>query len=77
MTFRKAIDKALAAFEKTGKGEIRGASLYEMSGKGKNVDYARIRVEYAVDGDYSESDKTPFMVVVRERDGKITTEVQE
>ncbi len=76
MTFRKAIDKALAAFEKTGKGEIRGASLWEMSGKGKNVDYALVRVEYAVDGDYSESDKTPFTVAVSERDGKITAEVR-
>ncbi len=47
-----------------------------MLGKGKNVDYALVRVEYAVDGDCYESDKTAFTVAVYERDGKITTEVR-
>lgn len=76
MTIRKAIDKALAAFEKTKKGDIRGVSLWEFSGKGNKFDYVLVRVEYAVDGDYSESDKNPLTVAVRECGGKITAEVR-
>jgi len=49
--------------------------LWECSGRGKQVTDADIRVSYAINGDYSESDKTPFVVRVSERDGKITAEV--
>lgn len=76
MTIAKAISKAMAVFDKAKpEGSIRVAELWECSGRGKTVTDADIRIGYAIDGDYSESDKNPFVVRVRERDGKITAEV--
>ncbi len=76
MTIAKAISKAMTVFDKAkSEGSIRVVELWECSGRGKKVTDADIRIGYAIDGDYSESDRNPFVVRVRERDGKITAEV--
>lgn len=75
MTIAKAISKAMAVFDKEKpEGSIRIVELWECSGRGKKVTDADIRVGYAINGDYSESDRNPFVVRVREHDGKITAE---
>jgi hypothetical protein len=76
MTIAKAISKAMAVFDKAKpEGSIRVAELWECSGSGKKVSDADIHISYAINGDYSESDSNPFVVRVRERDGKITAEI--
>lgn len=74
MTISTAINKAMAVFNKEGKGEIRTVALQEGSGSGNKWSQLRIRVEYAINDDYTESDKRPFEVNVYESEGKIKAE---
>lgn len=74
MTVAKAIAKAMALFDKDKRGDIRTVSLQEGSGSGKNWTRLLMRIEYAIDGDYTESDKTPYYVSVSERLGGIVAE---
>lgn len=73
MTTRKAIEKAMSVFAKANIGDLRTIELWEMDGSDNKCDYVLVRVGYSVDGDYTESEKTPFLVSVRELDGKIST----
>ena len=74
MTISTEINKAMAIFNKEGKGEIRTVDLQEGSGNGDNWSQLLIRIGYAIDGDYTESDKRPFEVNVYESEGKIKAE---
>ena len=74
MRISTAINKAMAVFNKEGKGEIRTVALQEGSGSGNKWSQLRIRVEYAINGDYTESDKRPFEVNAYESEGKIKAE---
>lgn len=75
MTGTKAISKAMAVFKKEGKGDIRTVALMEGSGSGDEWTQVIVHIGYAVNGDYTESDKTPFEVnVVEQPDGAITAE---
>ncbi len=71
MTTAKAITKAMAVFEKKGSGDIRKVSLMEGSGANGKWSQLIIQIEYAVNGDYTESDNHPFMVNVVDNNGKI------
>lgn len=71
MTTKKAITKAMAVFEKKGSGDIRKVSLMEGSGTNGKWSQLTIQIEYAVNGDYTESDNHPFMVNVVDENGKI------
>lgn len=76
MTIAKAISKAMAVFDKAKpEGSIRVVELWECSGRGKTVIDADIHIGYAVHGDYSESERNPFVVRVVERDGKVTADI--
>lgn len=74
MTIRKAISKAMTVFNKECKGEIRTIALQEGSGNGDKWSQLLIRIGYAVNGDYTESDKRPFEVNVYESEGEIKAE---
>lgn len=75
MTGAKAISKAMAVFKKEGKGDIRTVALMEGSGSGDEWSQIVIRIGYAINGDYSESDRNPFEVnVVDQPDGTLTAE---
>lgn len=75
MTGMKAIGKAMTFFKKECKGDIRTVSLMEGSGSGDKWSQVVIRIEYAVNGDYTESDTVPFEVnVVEQSNGTITAE---
>lgn len=72
MTGTQAIKKALDVFNKAKKGDIRTVALLEGSGCGDMWQALRIQIGYAINGDYTESDKHPFIVSVYETaDGKI------
>lgn len=75
MTSAKAISKAMALFKKAKVGDIRTISLMEGSGNGDKWVQLTIHIEYAVNGDYTESDKNPFKVnVVEKMNGEIIAE---
>lgn len=74
MTGTQAINKAMAVFNKEGKGDIRTVALMEGSGCGNKWSQITIHIGYAINGDYTESDKNPFEVNVYESDGKIKAE---
>lgn len=68
MTISKAITAATREFERTigkeKKAEIRNVYLQEGSGQENKYSQIVIKIEYAIDGDYRESDKNPFYVNV-------------
>ncbi len=72
MTGSQAIRKAMTVFDKEGKGDIRTVTLMEGRGCGDQWSQLTIHIGYAINGDYTESDKRPFMVDVRDEDGKIS-----
>lgn len=74
MTIAKAMTKAMAVFEKEGRGEIRAVKLLECYGRGNNIASASIQIEYAIDGDYTESDNAPYIVNVSDGLGGIIAE---
>ena len=71
MTTAKAINNAMALFEKEGRGDIRTVNLMEGSGANGKWTQLTIQIGYAIDGDYTESDKNPYMVNVVDNGGKI------
>lgn len=75
MTGAQAINKAMAVFNKAKIGDIRTVMLMEGTGSGDKWKQVTIRIEYAINGDYTESDRNPFEAKVTETlDGKITAE---
>lgn len=80
MTTAQAINKAIQVFNKAKKGGVRTVALMEGTGpirddKGRETwKQIVIRIGYAIDGDYTESDANPFEVNVYEADGKICAE---
>lgn len=69
ITIESAIKKAIRFFEvQKAKGElderaeIRSIYLQEGSGSGRLWTDLSIRIEYAIDGNYETSDKTPYVV---------------
>lgn len=74
MTIAKAMAKAMAVFEKEKRGEIRAVTLQESYGRANNLASASIRIEYAIDGDYTESDNAPYIVNVSDGLGGIVAE---
>ena len=66
MTGIKAIKEAMKVFKKAHVGDIRTISLMEGSGSGDKWSSVTIQIGYAVNGDYSESDRAPFVVKVDE-----------
>lgn len=80
MTTAQAINKAIQVFNKAKKGGVRTVALMEGTGPirddkgGETWKQIVIRIGYAIDGDYSESDANPFEVNVYEADGKIYAE---
>lgn len=75
MTTAKAINKAMAVFNKAKVGDIRTIALMEGCGSGSKWTRLTIRIGYAVNGDYSESDRNPFEVnVVEKMNGEIVAE---
>ena len=74
MTIVKAMTKAMLVFEKEGRGEIRVVRLLESYGRGDNIASASIHIEYAIDGDYTESDNAPYIVNVSDGLGGIIAE---
>lgn len=75
MKASQAVSAAVRAFERAKVGDFRTCEFWEMSGSGNNFDYAYIHIGYAVNGEYTQSEKTPFLVKVNDRDGKIVAEV--
>ena len=71
MTIAQAMTKAMKVFEKEGRGGIRAVKLLECYGRGKDLASARIQIEYAIDGDYTESDSAPYIVNVADGLGGI------
>ena len=71
MTIEQAMTKAMKVFEKEGRGEIRAVKLLECYGRGKNLASASIQIEYAINGDYAESDNVPYIVNVSDGLGGI------
>ena len=79
MTITKAFNKAIKVWEQEkGKtAELRGAELWEMTGRNGKYEYLLVRITYATmqdgeAGDYTESDKNPYLVRVDDQDGVIT-----
>ena len=65
MTTYKAISKAMQLFNRNHKdGDIRKIVLLEGSGFGRDWSDLLIQIEYAIDGDYTESDAKPFVCKV-------------
>ena len=71
MTIAQAMTKAMKVFEKEGRGEIRAVKLLECYGRGNNLASARVQIEYAINGDYTESDNAPYIVNVADGLGGI------
>lgn len=71
MTIAQAMTKAMKVFEKEGRGEIRAVKLLECYGRGNNLASASVQIEYAIDGDYTESDNAPYIVNVSDGIGGI------
>lgn len=75
MTTARAINKAMALFNREKVGDIRTVSLMEGSGSGSKWTQLTIRIGYSKNGDYTESDKNPFEVnVVEKMNGEIVAE---
>lgn len=76
MTTAQAINTAMKVFNKENKTvDIRTVALQEGSGANGRWNHLRIRIGYAIEGDYTESDKSPFEVNVYKNDqGKIVGE---
>ena len=75
MTTARAINEAMKIFQKEHKtGDIRKVVLLEGSGDNRKWKDLLIGIEYAIDGDYAESDAHPFEVKIYDNDGKITGE---
>ncbi len=74
MTGAQAINQAMKVFAKAKVGDLRTVALMEGYGSGDCWEQIRIHIGYAIDGDYTESDKNPFEVNVYEQDGKIHAE---
>lgn len=75
ITIGKAISKAIALFNCAGLGDIRTIELYEGSGSGNKWTSLLIHIGYAKDGDYTESDKNPFLASIRvQSDGTVTVD---
>ncbi len=72
MTGIQAINKAMRVFAKRKLGDIRGVSLLEGNGSGDKWQSLNVRIEYSKNGDYTASDKNPFIATVVDSDGKIT-----
>jgi len=72
MTTARAISAAVKYFEKHAKhADIRSVVLQEGSGNGKGKwSSLTIKIKYTVDGDYTESNKHPFFIIVSEVYGK-------
>ena len=71
ITIEKAIKTAIRFFERQKerseldkRAEIRSIYLQEGSGSGNLWTDLSIRIEYAIDGNYEASDKTPYIVNV-------------
>lgn len=71
MTIETAIKRAMREFavakskgDVNKSAEIRSIYLQEGSGSGRNWTELSIRVEYAVDGDYSYSDSCPYIAYI-------------
>lgn len=74
MTIQQAMTKAMKFFDrKRPDASIRRVSLSEGTGNWRTdrLTYALIHIEYAVNEDYSESDKYPCYIRVRDEDGKV------
>lgn len=79
MKISKAINAAMKEFDKANKEgdrEIRTIALQEGWGHEDSYRSLTIKIEYAINGDYTESDKKPFIVTVYDNDGTIATEVE-
>ena len=78
MRISKAINAAMKEFDKANKKgdrEIRTIALQEGWGHEDSYRDLTIKIEYAINGDYAESDSNPFIVTVYDNDGTITTEI--
>lgn len=68
MTISKAITAATREFERTTgkekKAEIRNVYLQEFSGQKNKYSKLVIKIEYAINEDYRESDKNPYYVEI-------------
>lgn len=65
MTIAQAIKKAMKNFRKDiPKGSIRTIRLLSGSGTGESWSKLTIGIEYAINGDYTQSDKNPYCVTV-------------
>lgn len=76
MTLGQAMKKAIDYFEKKAKkrgAEIRNVYAQEASIGASGVS-AIFKIEYAINGDYSESDKHPYIVRVKKKDGIVTVD---
>ena len=64
MKLSTMMKKAIDFFEKNKPegADIRGCTPQEFS-EGEKP-YALIKIEYSIDGDYTESDKNPFLVAI-------------
>lgn len=64
MKLATMMKKAIDCFEKNKPegAEIRGCTPREFTEASKP--FARIKIDYAIDGDYTESDKSPFVVEI-------------
>lgn len=78
MKISRAINAAMKEFDKANKKgdrEIRTIALQEGWGHEDSYRDLTIKIEYAINGDYAESDSNPFIVTVYDNDGTITTEI--
>ena len=74
-TVQKAISEAIRVFIKTKIGKLSAVKLLEGSGDGNKWEDVSIRIEYSIDGDYTQSDNEWFVVnVYRGEDGKVKAE---
>lgn len=75
MTLGQATKYAISYFERkeknTGK-EFRGAIPQEFSGI-KSILKATIKIVYAINGDYTESDKVPYIITVNNEGARVIT----
>lgn len=74
MSIATALYKAMCLFQKENIGEIRNVLMQEGSGKGNKWSYIRVRIEYAVDGSYDQSDINPYIVCVNKTANGIVAE---
>ncbi len=74
-TVQKAISEAVKVFMKAKIGKLSAVKLLEGSGNGNVWEDLTIRIEYSIDGDYTQSDNEWFVVnVYRGEDGNIKAE---